>query len=136
MNVFIAAATLNFLAALTHVAVILGGAAWYRFFGAGEQMARMSEAGHFYPTFITSLIVVALTLFGLYALQAGQYFSLLPWTKIVFWLITAVFVVRAVVPFALAPFSEFYRTPFMMWSSVIVSVYAVVHVLAALKVAD
>lgn len=133
MNVFIAAAALNFLAALTHVAVIFGGADWYRFFGAGERMAQMSEAGHVYPTFITSLIVAALTLFGLYALQAGQYFQVLPWTRVVFWLITAVFIVRAVVPFALAPFADVYRTPFMMWSSAIVGVYAVVHILAALK---
>lgn len=131
MNVFIIAAGLNFLAALIHVAVIFGGAAWYRFFGAGEQMARMSEAGHFYPTFITGLIVVALILFGLYALQAGQYFSLLPWTRIIFWLITTVFIIRAVVPFALASFVEFYRTPFMMWSSAIVGVYAAVHITAA-----
>lgn len=92
-----------------------------------------AEAGHFYPTFITSLIVAALTLFGLYALQAGQYFQVLPWTRVVFWLITAVFIVRAVVPLVFAPFADVYRTPFMMWSSAIVGVYAIVHILAALK---
>ena len=36
---------LSALAALLHLAVIAGGPDWYRFVGAGEEMARMAEQG-------------------------------------------------------------------------------------------
>ena len=35
----IAGAVLSGIAGLLHLAIILGGAPWYRFFGAGERMA-------------------------------------------------------------------------------------------------
>ena len=34
------------IAALAHLGCIIFGGDWYRFFGAGEQMARMAEAGN------------------------------------------------------------------------------------------
>lgn len=37
--------SLTLLAAVLHVFIIVGGADWYRFFGAGEAMAQMSEQG-------------------------------------------------------------------------------------------
>ena len=42
----IAGAVLSALAPLLQVGCIVYGAPWYRFFGAGENMARMAEAGH------------------------------------------------------------------------------------------
>ena len=36
---------LSAAASLLHLAVIAGGPAWYRFFGAGEGMAQMAERG-------------------------------------------------------------------------------------------
>lgn len=50
-------AVLSGLAALLHIGCILFGASWYRFFGAGQQMARLAAAGHWYPTVLTSGIV-------------------------------------------------------------------------------
>jgi len=41
-------------AALLHVAIIVGGPAWYRFFGAGERMARLAARGSAYPTLVTA----------------------------------------------------------------------------------
>ena len=49
----IAAGMLNAAAAILHLAVILGGPDWYRFFGAGEGMARMAEQGMVRPVLIT-----------------------------------------------------------------------------------
>lgn len=37
---------LSAIAALLHVGIIIGGPSWYRFFGAGERMARAAAAGH------------------------------------------------------------------------------------------
>ena len=41
----ILAGSLSGLAALLHVAAIVGGPDWYRFFGAGEGMAGAAERG-------------------------------------------------------------------------------------------
>jgi len=127
MTVFIAAATLNFAAAVMHLAVIVGGAPWYRFFGAGERMASMAEAGRLYPAILTSGIVAVLTLWGLYALQGGGYISGLPGVVPVLWAITGVYTLRALYPLVMAPFVALFRTPFMVWSSLIVAGYAIVH---------
>lgn len=54
----IAAAICTALAALAHIGCIIFGADWYRFFGAGEQMAQMAEAGDWYPAVVTSVIVI------------------------------------------------------------------------------
>jgi hypothetical protein len=40
-------------ASILHLACIAGGPDWYRFFGAGERMARMAARGHWYPTVVT-----------------------------------------------------------------------------------
>jgi len=39
------AGCLSLLASLAHLAIIVGGPSWYRFFGAGEQLATMAEQG-------------------------------------------------------------------------------------------
>ena len=58
------AAFLDLVAALLHLAIVVGGPAWYRFFGAGEDMARMAERGHPWPTIVTMAIAMALTVFA------------------------------------------------------------------------
>lgn len=44
----IVGAVLSGVAALLHVAIVFGGASWYRFFGAGERMASAAAAGRLY----------------------------------------------------------------------------------------
>ncbi|MCT7653981.1 hypothetical protein MBH78_02710 [Oceanimonas sp. NS1] len=46
----------SLLAALLHLAVIAGGPDWYRFFGAGEQMAKLAEQSSWYPALLTLMI--------------------------------------------------------------------------------
>ena len=41
------------LAVMLHLGCIIFGGDWYRFFGAGEAMAQMAEAGEWYPTIVT-----------------------------------------------------------------------------------
>src|ERR1700731_551627 len=48
------------IAAILHLGCIMFGAPWYRFFGAGEKMAQLDEAGSAAPTRITSGIVLVL----------------------------------------------------------------------------
>ena len=48
----IGAALMSLAASLAHIGAILGGGDWYRFFGAGEQMARLAEAGSPRPAIV------------------------------------------------------------------------------------
>ena len=57
-------AALSFLAALVHFACIPWGANGFRFLGAGEPMARMSEAGHWYPPLMAFGIGAVLSVWG------------------------------------------------------------------------
>ena len=70
------AAALSGIAAALHVLIVFGGAPWYRFFGAGEGMTRMSESGHWWPALLTSGIALLLGLWALYALTASGAWAL------------------------------------------------------------
>jgi len=126
-----AAATLDLLAAVLHLAIIAGGPAWYRFFGAGEDMARMAERGHPWPAVLTAAIAAGLAMFGCFTLSLdGRCCQALPWPREVVWLITGIYALRAVVPLVLAPMVKSLRTPFMLISSAVCGVYAIAHALA------
>jgi hypothetical protein len=62
---------MSFAASLLHLACIVGGGDWYRFFGAGERMARLDEAGSWTPAIITAVIAIFLAGWGLYALSGA-----------------------------------------------------------------
>mgnify|MGYP000483232905 CR=1 FL=1 len=79
MNIFlIFAGSLSALAALMHLGCIYFGAPWYRFFGAGEQMAQLAEQGSSKPAVITSGIVFMLAIWSAYAFSAAGLFTKLP----------------------------------------------------------
>lgn len=126
-NTWAWAAGLDFFAAALHLAIIAGGPAWYRFFGAGENMAKMASRGHPWPTIVTLAIALGLALFGAYAMSAGGYFNELPWPTPMLWAITALFTLRACVPLLLAPFMASMRSLFVLWSSGLCAVYAAAH---------
>lgn len=120
-------AALSALAALIHVGCILFGAPWYRFFGAGERMARMAAAGHWYPTVITSGIAVILSCWSLYALSGAGVVRRLPLVRPALCIITGIYMFRAV---AFAPFHTYFpgnSALFWVWSSAICFVIGLVH---------
>lgn len=130
MSAWAWAAGLDFLAAALHVGIVLGGPAWYRFFGAGENMARMAERRHLWPTVVTVAIAAALSLFGAYAMTAGGHFPTLPLSQESLMAITVIYAVRALVPLLLCPLIASMRTRFMIVSSLICGVYALTHGMA------
>ncbi|MGI2258533.1 hypothetical protein [Shewanella sp. GXUN23E] len=89
------AGTLTFLAALTHIAILLGGPDWYRFFGAGEGMAQLAEAGDAYPAILTSGIALVLAVWGAYAWSGAGVIPALPLRRLILVGITGVFLFRA-----------------------------------------
>lgn len=94
------------LAALLHLAIILGGPAWYRFFGAGEDMARLAARGSLYPSVITASIAAILGVWTLYALSGAGVIRRLPYLPVVLALIAAVFLVRGVLGVPVVLFVE------------------------------
>jgi hypothetical protein len=92
----LAAALFCAVAALAHAGCIVFGGDWYRFFGAGEPMARMAEQGLWYPTIVTSGIVLILFIWSLYALSGAGVIKRLPLSRLALIIITAIFLLRGV----------------------------------------
>jgi len=86
----LAAATLSALASALHLGCIVFGATWYRFFGAGERMARLAIAGSWYPAVVTSAIATVLAVWELYALSGAGVIPRLPLTRTALCIITAI----------------------------------------------
>ncbi len=82
------------LAALAHAGCILFGAHWYRFFGAGEQMAQLAEQGHWYPIVVTGTITFILLLWACYALSGAGVIRRLPLTRLALVLIGSILLIR------------------------------------------
>ena len=114
------------VASLLHVAIIIGGADWYRFFGAGERMARLAERGSAYPAVITAFIAVVLAVWSLYALSGAGLIPRLPLLRIALFVIAAIYLMRGIfgLPYVLLiddPYSHQLRVrmTFMILSSAI-----------------
>ncbi len=123
-------AVLSAVAAALHLAIIVGGPAWYRFFGAGERMAQWAEQGHGLPALITLGIAVVLLVWAGYAAGASGYVAALrglPAQLPVLWGITAVYLLRglAVLPLWLLRPAEL--DAFAWWSSLVCLGFGLVH---------
>jgi len=91
------------LAALAHLGCIVFGADWYRFFGAGEQMALMAERGDWHPTIVTTILVLILMLWALYALSGAGIIRRLPLLRTALCVISAIFLLRGLAFVAIMP---------------------------------
>lgn len=83
-------------ASLLHVGIVLGGPAWYRFFGAGERMAHLAARGSLRPAVITLAIAAVLGVWALYALSGAGVVRRLPLPRVTLAAIAAVFLARGI----------------------------------------
>lgn len=123
----VAGGVLSFGAALLHVAIIVGGPRWYRFFGAGEDIAQMAEGGRLRPAVITALIAIVLAVCALYAASGAGLFQPLPLLAPVLCAITAVYTLRGLAYPVFKIFNPEFATSFFLWSSIICLIFGVVH---------
>lgn len=126
-TLLVLAATLSAIAALLHLACIHFGGPWYRAMGAGEQMARLAEAGSIYPSVVTLFISCVLLVWSLYALSGAGVIRRLPLLRTGLTAITAVYLIRG---FAFVPLMSVIpgRTlQFWLWSSAICALFGIVH---------
>jgi hypothetical protein len=124
----ILAGSLSLLAAVLHLAVIVGGPDWYRFFGAGEGMARMAERGMIQPTLITIGIAAVLAIWAAYAYSGAGVIPRLPLLRTGLVVITGIYLARGllVIP-AFAMGREI--NAFGWWSSLIVLIYGLAYLI-------
>ena len=132
-STLIAAGICSTVVALLHIGCIVFGASWYRFFGAGEQMALWAEQGNIKPTFITSGIILVLTVWAIYAFSGAGLIQKLPAVKLILSLITAIYLFRAFAVFFFIQ-NPIGRTPeFWLWSSLICLFIGSLHLLGTFK---
>jgi hypothetical protein len=123
----LAGAVLSALAALLHVGCMVFGGPWYRFFGAGERMARMAEAGHWYPFVVTAAITCTLTVWTLYALSGAGLIRRLPFLRTVLLGVGAIYLMRGVAAAALVPYFPGNSLRFWLVSSAVTTLMGVLH---------
>lgn len=128
-----AAAALSALAAVLHLAVIVGGPDWYRFVGAGEEMARMAERRSPLPTIITLGIATLLAVWAAYALAGAGLMRRLPLMRTALVLITAIYLLRGLALLPLLLLKPGLITPFDLWSSLIVLAYGITHAVGTFR---
>ncbi|GAA0787476.1 hypothetical protein [Shewanella aestuarii] len=106
-------------AALAHLGCIIFGGDWYRFLGAGEQMASMADNGDWYPTIVTSVIVLVFTLWALYGLSGAKVIPQLPFLKLGLLVISFIYLIRGVAFVVIMPmFPENSSTFWIVSSSI------------------
>ncbi len=118
---------LSICAGILHLLIIVKGAKWYEFFGAGEKLVKLSEKGSWIPGFITFLIASVLISWGFYAFSGAGLVVKLPFLKPVLLVITGIYLVRglAVVPIAL--FDRAKINWFVIWSSAVSFIFGMFY---------
>ena len=127
----VAGGVLSAIAALLHIGVIVGGPDWYRFFGAGEGMARMAEAGSPVPALVTAAIAVVLAIWAAYAFAGAGLIRRLPLMRTALVAISAIYLARGllIVPVLLTPGAP----AFDVWSSLIVLGFGLVYAIGTAR---
>ena len=105
--------------AILHIATIIGGPDWYRFFGAGEELAIMVEQGSWIPALLTSGIIVVFFIWGLYAFSGAGKMKRLPFLKQILIIISAAYIVRGFGLVSLIYNYAEHSSSFLMWTSLI-----------------
>ena len=128
----IAGGVLSLIAAVLHLAVIAGGADWYRAFGAGEEMAMGAAAGSLVPPLVTAAIAIILAVWAAYAFAGAGLIRRPPLLRTGLVLISAIYLLRGLVLvpiLILSPQARAAISSFDLWSSAIVLIYGLAYAL-------
>ena len=87
---------LSGFAGLAHLACLIAGAPLFRLLGAGEQMAQLHDAGHWYPTAVTLVMAAVLAIWAAYAFSGAGAIRKLPLRRTILSAVTAIYIVRGV----------------------------------------
>ena len=132
-KLLIVGGVLSLLAAVLHVAVIIGGPDWYRFFGAGEEMAKMAEQGKFYPGLVTIGIATILVVWAWFAFAGAGLLWAPPLLRTGLILISAIYLLRGLILLPMLIFMPAQVNGFAVWSSLIVLLYGLFYAIGTWK---
>ncbi|SFB13521.1 hypothetical protein SAMN04515620_1204 [Collimonas sp. OK607] len=90
-------------------------------------MAQMASAGHWYPTAVTSAVVVVLFIWALYALSGAGVIRKLPLLRVALCAITALYLVRGLAFVVLMPIFPGNSLLFWLVSSGICLAFGIIH---------
>lgn len=85
-----------FAGALLHIAIMMGGPAWYDFFGAPEGLVQMARSGNLRAPISCLIIAAMLFVFTAYAFSGAGLVRRLPLLRLVMALIAAVLILRGI----------------------------------------
>ena len=123
----VAGGILSAAAAVLHLGVIIGGPDWYRFFGAGEEMARAAERGSVAPAAVTAAIAAVLAILSAYAFSGAGLIRRLPLLRVALVVISVIYLARALVLVPALILRPQLVDAFGIWSSLVVLVYGVAY---------
>ena len=132
-KLLIAGGVLSVIASLLHIGVIIGGPDWYRFFGAGEELAKMAEQGMMRPAIITIGIAMVLAAWAYFAFAGAGLVWTPPLLRTGLIAISAVYLLRGLVLFPMLIFMPDKVNAFAVWSSLIVLIYGLFYALGTWK---
>jgi hypothetical protein len=115
----LAAAWMSVAASALHLAAIIGGPDWYRFFGAGEEMAQAAERGSPVPAIMTIIIAAILAGWAIYAFGAAGVIRRWPLMRTALFAIAAVLLARSALAFVPSVWAPEQTIAFRIWSSAI-----------------
>ena len=118
---------LSVAASLLHIGCIIGGPEWYRFFGAGEEIALAAERGEWGPPIMTFGIAAVLAIWGAYAFSGAGKLPRLFLLRTGLIVIAAIYLLRGLVLIPLWIAEPEIVDAFVIWSSLIVLAYGIAY---------
>ena len=128
-----AGGVLSGIASLMHIAIIIGGPDWYRFFGAAEGMALAAERGAIYPAFVTLGIAMVLAVWALCGFAGAGLVKGVPFLRPALVAISTIYLVRALAPIPMLMVVPDKLNAFAIWSSLIVLIYGIAYAVGTWK---
>lgn len=124
---------LSLAASLLHIAVIFGGPDWYRFFGAGEEIAQAAEQGSWGPAIMTTAIAAVLAIWAAYAFSGAGKLPRLFLLRTGLIVISAIYLLRGLALVPLHLWKPELTDAFTVWSSLIVLIYGLAYTVGTWK---
>ena len=129
----VAGGWLSLAASALHIGCIIGGAEWYRFFGAGEEIAGAAAAGKMWPHLLTLGIAAVLAVWAAFAFSGAGRIARLPLLRTGLVAIAAIYLLRALLLLPALVISPGRLTTFDIVSSLIVLVYGLAYAVGTAK---
>lgn len=112
---------------------MIGGPDWFRFFGAGEDMAEAVEQGRVFPYVATTGITAVLAIWAAYAFSGAGKLRRLPMLRTGLVIISSIYLLRGLLIVPIMMKFPYAKAPFDYWSSMIVLAYGIAYSIGTVR---